>query len=318
MHVVVRYLGCWGLGDLLCSDPLIGGLIEEHGPRTTIWLEGHAGNVVHNPRVAGPLPTGVQPDRVVEVRGFTHMDAAEYGELEALPSLIDHMCSYAAVAPTDRRPRLHLSPDEENIPVTLGLDRLPQPRIAICADYVDPLRHWPVEHWREVATRLRDSGATIVEVGQRNRLGIGIDLVGRLSVRQTAAVLGACSLFLGNNSGLLHYAQAAGVPCVGFVLAGSPRSLRASGRRRPRSPSFPPALHRLHDPLLRVDAGPELHRRSPRALHARDLDRRSALHDGARSRKIAGFGLACGGSSPALLAGSTSFGSEEVSCESSL
>ena len=214
MRILVRYLGGWGHGDLLCSDPMMLGLVERHGPDIEIYTEGNPGNVAHNPLVTGPAPPDLHPDHTVEVRLFTHMDVAEYGQLEAMPSLIDHMCSYAGVTPTDRRPRLHLSEAESVVPEEIGVTRLPRPRIAICADHVDPLRHWPEDRWREVAERLTSAGAQVIEVGTRTRLGVGHDLVGRLDIRQTAAVIGACDLFLGNNSGLFHYAQAAGTPCV--------------------------------------------------------------------------------------------------------
>jgi ADP-heptose:LPS heptosyltransferase len=42
-------------------------------------------------------------------------------------------------------------------------------------------------------------------------------------MRRTAAVLSACDLFLGNNSGPLHYAQAAGCSCVALFSLATPR-----------------------------------------------------------------------------------------------
>jgi hypothetical protein len=211
VDILVDYQGAWGLGDLLCSDPLVDGLAEQHrGSR--IWLRGRAGNVIHNPRVAGMAAVAQRFDRVVAVKLFTHMDRAAYGRLEALPSLIEHMCSYGGIAPGQRRPRLHLGAEERARAAALALPR--RPRVAICADHLDPLRHWPVERWQQVAALLHAAGATVIGLGQHHRLGCGIDLVGRLSVRECAAVLEQCDLFAGNNSGLFHYAQAAGTPCV--------------------------------------------------------------------------------------------------------
>jgi hypothetical protein len=220
MDVLIDYLGAWGLGDLLCSDPMVLGLLETHGPATRIWLRGKAGNLAYHPMVRGMASPGQRFDRVVEVRLFTHMDRAEYGRLEALPSLIDHMCSYAGVRPSDRRPRLHLHADDLAARSLL----LPRtgPRIAICADHLDPLRHWPVERGRTVARVLHEAGADVVGIGVGDTLGCGLDLVGKLSMRQTAAVLGACDLFVGNNSGPFHYAQAAGTPCVTLFSLATP------------------------------------------------------------------------------------------------
>lgn len=220
MDVLVDYQGQWGLGDLLCSDPMVLGLHEKFGPGTRVFLRGKAGNVVHNPYVTGMATAGQQFDAVVAVRLFTHMDRAEYGRLEALPSLIDHLCSYGAVAPRERRPKLWLTPDDHAGVARWDLGR--RPRIALCADFVDPLRHWPVERWRQVAQVLQDAGATVIGIGQSAQLGTGIDLVGRLSMRETAAVLTQCDLFVGNNSGPFHYAQAAGLPCVTLFSLATP------------------------------------------------------------------------------------------------
>ena len=43
-----------------------------------------------------------------------------------------------------------------------------------------------------------------------------IDLVGRLSLPEVAACLARCDLFVGNDSGLMHLAAAAGVPTLGL------------------------------------------------------------------------------------------------------
>ena len=221
MDILVDYQGHWGLGDLLCSDPMMLGLVERFGSDTRIFVRGKAGNVVHNPLVCGVADDRQRFARTVEVKLFTHMPVHEYGRLEAMPSLIDHMCSYAGVTPSDRRPRLHL--DEQTLAARERLPARRGPRIAICADHVDPLRHWPIQHWHALAQLLHDAGAQVIGIGSKHGLPVGVDLVGQLSMRETAAVLGACDLFLGNNSGPFHYAQAAGVPCVTLFSVATPQ-----------------------------------------------------------------------------------------------
>ncbi|GAB4151138.1 MAG: hypothetical protein Fur0037_19880 [Planctomycetota bacterium] len=211
VEILVDFQGAWGLGDLLCADPLIEGLWERH-PGARILLRGKVGNLIHNPRVAGMADGFAKPDLVVPVRLFTHMDRDAYAELEALPSLVGHLCSYGGVDPRGRRPRAHLGPKERAVAASIPLKN--GRAIAICADHLDPLRHWPVERWHLVARTLAGEGWQIVEVGTHDRLGVGLDLVGQIGVRETAAVLERCLLFLGNNSGLFHYAQAVDTPCV--------------------------------------------------------------------------------------------------------
>ncbi len=242
MDVLVDYQGNWGLGDLLCSDPVMLGLVETHGEDTRIWLRGKVGNVIHNPLVSGMARAGQRFDRTVEVKLFTHMDLDDYARLEALPSLVEHMCSYAGVTPSDPRPRLHLDPDD--LTARLRLPDKTRPRVAICADHTDPLRHWPLARWQEVANVLHDAGAEVLGIGTQDHLDVGHDLVGRLSMRETAAVLSTCDLFVGNNSGPFHYAQAAGVPCVVlFSLALPQRFIHPSAVVFPVVASGLPCLH---------------------------------------------------------------------------
>lgn len=213
MDVFVDYQGNWGFGDLLCSEPMLPGLVERFGPDTRIWLSGNCGDVRHSPLVRGIAQPGQRFDHVVAVKLFTHMPHEQYARLEALPSLVEHMCSYAGVTARGRRPRLHLREHEFAL---LQRVQLPprRPRIAICADHSDPLRHWPVELWQAVARTLQGAGAEVIDISHRQRLGVGTDLTGQLTLREAAIVMTACDLFAGNNSGPFHYAQAAGLPCV--------------------------------------------------------------------------------------------------------
>jgi ADP-heptose:LPS heptosyltransferase len=74
-----------------------------------------------------------------------------------------------------------------------------------------------------------------------------VDLVGKTTLRQAAAVLEHCTLFIGNDSGLKHLAAAAGIPVVeisGFRKGGDPN--------HPNSPSRFHAWgvpHRVAQPL---------------------------------------------------------------------
>ena len=46
-----------------------------------------------------------------------------------------------------------------------------------------------------------------------------VDLAGKLSLPEAAAVIGRCDLFVGNDSGLMHLAAACGVPTIGLCGA---------------------------------------------------------------------------------------------------
>ena len=61
--------------------------------------------------------------------------------------------------------------------------------------------------------------------------GPHVNLAGRCSIRQTMALLQRCSLFVGNDSGIMHLAAAAGVPLVALFGPQSPLKFGPWGRR---------------------------------------------------------------------------------------
>jgi heptosyltransferase-2 len=99
------------------------------------------------------------------------------------------------------------------------------PRIALApgASY-GAAKCWPAERYAAVADRLaEESGAAILLLGTPAEREIGeriahamrhrpVNLVGQTSVAELPALLAACRLFLGNDSGAMHVAAAVGLP----------------------------------------------------------------------------------------------------------
>ena len=87
-------------------------------------------------------------------------------------------------------------------------------------------RRWPVSRFAEVGRALqRDFGAHVVVVGgpadvgpQQKLLGqlgaAATGVAGTLTLRESAAVIERCRLFIGNDSAPMHLAAATDVPCV--------------------------------------------------------------------------------------------------------
>jgi len=137
-------------------------------------------------------------------------------------------------------PRLILSPKDEQYAAEV-LDEAPEGsmRIGLHIGSLPQVteKRWAAERFAEVATALAGAcGALIVLLGSRGEeetrdrfraaLGAGvplIDLIGRCSVRQTAAVLHRCTLFIGNDSGPMHLAAAVGTPVVAVFGPTDPR-----------------------------------------------------------------------------------------------
>jgi len=95
-------------------------------------------------------------------------------------------------------------------------------------------RGWPLENYAALAQRLSNEGGfrLIVLGGGSDRkifeaikpqfAETAVDLVGRCTLRETLALLRRCSFMVGNDSGLMHIAAAAGIPLVALFGPQSP------------------------------------------------------------------------------------------------
>ncbi len=120
--------------------------------------------------------------------------------------------------------------------------------LAIAPGATSPRRRWPVASFATAAADiLRAHGGTVVVVGGeadralgeqlRNSLGGHvINAVGQTTLRETAAILKRCTLFVGNDSGPMHLAAAGGVPVIEISChpgAGDPDHVNAPERFGP-------------------------------------------------------------------------------------
>lgn len=93
-----------------------------------------------------------------------------------------------------------------------------------------PSKIWPTERYAETLRKLvaNDGVFPLIVGGADDRgrgdlileaCGLGANAAGKLKVRETAALLKHCRMFLGNDSGPMHLAAAVGVPCVAIFAA---------------------------------------------------------------------------------------------------
>lgn len=114
-------------------------------------------------------------------------------------------------------------------PVRAWLADLPpdggRPWVAVAPGSKMPAKIWPAERFREVVARLIErfdvwpvifGGPEDREVGAEllASWGRGYNAAGALGVRPSAAAIAHCKLYLGNDTGTMHMAAAAGVRCV--------------------------------------------------------------------------------------------------------
>ena len=102
--------------------------------------------------------------------------------------------------------------------------------IAVAPGSKMPVKKWPVERYREVVSRLvQDHDLWPVVFGGREDVDLGMALVrywdrgyvaaGHLGVRAAVAALSRCLFYLGNDTGTMHLAAAAGIKCVAIFTA---------------------------------------------------------------------------------------------------
>jgi len=94
-------------------------------------------------------------------------------------------------------------------------------------------RGWHMDNFGALAQHVGRNGYHPLVLGAPNdhpmyeafaeRFGAGsVDLVGKCSLRVTMALLKRCALFIGNDSGIMHLAAAAGIPLVAIFGPQSP------------------------------------------------------------------------------------------------
>jgi lipopolysaccharide heptosyltransferase II len=93
-------------------------------------------------------------------------------------------------------------------------------------------RRWPKERYAEVADQLiQKYGATVVFLGGRDEIGLvdtimrmmkekALNLTGSTTIRQAIALIERCSLFIGNDSSLMHIAAMLNVPVIALFGPG--------------------------------------------------------------------------------------------------
>src|SRR5437762_363249 len=104
------------------------------------------------------------------------------------------------------------------------------PRVAVAPGSKWESKVWSEERFAAVISKLIDrfgiypivfGDAGDREAGNRllRKWGTGVNAAGELTVRQSAALLERCDLYVGNDTGVMHLAGAVGTPCVAIFAA---------------------------------------------------------------------------------------------------
>ncbi|QYK57391.1 MAG: glycosyltransferase family 9 protein [Fimbriimonadaceae bacterium] len=114
-------------------------------------------------------------------------------------------------------------------------DGIRGPCVTLLTGASDPTRRYPATHWQFVAQKLVSQGCQVVALGGPEDPRIDapevVDLVGKLSLRESMAWIAHSQLHLAADTGSGHIAAAYGVPIVSLFSNKSPARSRPWGDR---------------------------------------------------------------------------------------
>ncbi len=164
---------------------------------------------------------------------YTHRIASPGPETHAVERLLDVAEAFGADV---SKPRFHVPISvEDSAWASMATQALPRPRLAINVGARWLTKRWPPARFAAVARRaVEERGAGLILVGApedrplvdelKAALGpiTSLDLCGRTTLPQLAAIASEVDVFLSNDTGPLHLAAATGVKTVGVYTCTSP------------------------------------------------------------------------------------------------
>lgn len=218
LRLLVDHSGEKGIGDIVCEQGFYAALRRRY-PHATIASRKSRTLAWGNPLIDAFDETSPEEtfDLVVRIDDLKPVTASLPAALKAARSVFDNFLHVQGFDPLAGPPELFVLPRELE---SLGLENDGEGGlvVAISADSKEPDRRWGEERFEALARYLETAhGASLIELGSglsAGHLGVGYDMVGLTTLRETMAVLSLADLFVGNHGGLSHLAGALGTPIL--------------------------------------------------------------------------------------------------------
>jgi len=181
-----------------------------------------------------------QVDELLDESGVNYVNFEDEVFLRERKHASEHFCDFVRsipAAPVFSRPKVYLSAAERRCALNFlsdyGFDLRNDCVVAVHVGSGDPRKRWFPDRFREVIGSLAASGAKVLllsgpadddmvrlvyEGAEQDK----VFLVRGLPIRKVAAILESATLFLGNDSGLMHLAAAVGTPVVALFGPSDP------------------------------------------------------------------------------------------------
>ena len=214
-----------GRGDILLATPVFKALKQKYpNCHITVHTAPHLAIILRgNPYID---EITVRPPSKFR---FNKVVLLDYIKLPSHLHIIDAFAINAGVTLTDKKPYIYIGPEHHREAkrffdtFKLTGDDL---TIAVNMGPTWPERMWIKKRYIEVANYFKKHyNAKFIELGQFRGygMGLGIDLTGRTSIRQTAAILSRCKMLLCVDSFVLHLGSTVDVPTVGLFGCTNPK-----------------------------------------------------------------------------------------------
>ncbi|WP_422923900.1 glycosyltransferase family 9 protein [Singulisphaera sp. PoT] len=208
----------------------------------TVDLQGLLRTGIMTAATGAPVRIGLADAREGATRFYTHRVSTEPDAVHAVDRLL--AVSEALGAETDEPRFVVAATEADRLWARLTLASVPGPRLVLNLGARWLTKRWPPEHFAAIGRKAVDElGAGLIVVGapedrpliETLRAGLGprpfLDLCGRTTLPQLAAVAAESDVFLSNDTGPLHLAAAAGAKVVGIYTCTSPEKTGPYGPR---------------------------------------------------------------------------------------
>ena len=162
-------------------------------------------------------------DTINQPETFHSIDST-YWELivrkEKSQNIIEHNMLRLGIDKYDYKAAYYLS-EEEKIWAKQEITKLEKPILAICTKSKEPVKNWPETNWSELIQNLK-ANISIIQLGDdREPTFEGVHrYAGKLSMRESAAILSKANYFIGPDSLLMHIANGLNIPST-IIFGGS-------------------------------------------------------------------------------------------------
>ena len=162
-------------------------------------------------------------DTINQPETFYSFDSS-YWELivrkETSQNIIEHNMLRLGIKKYKYKAAFYLS-EEEKVWAKQEITKFNKPILAICTKSKEPVKNWPETNWFELIEKVK-SKFSIIQLGDDSEPTFEIPhrYAGKLSMRESAAILSYASYFIGPDSLLMHIANGLNIPST-IIFGGS-------------------------------------------------------------------------------------------------